>query len=83
MTTKKKKRFVEPEDSEESNELETEDIYNDEQREEMLEEDEITAAENGFMQGREMTPKTAKRLKKFNHKDSVSVELAEDEYSDD
>ena len=83
MTTKKKKRFVEPEDSEESNELETEDIYNDEQREEMLEEDEITAAENGFMQGREMGPKTAKRLKKFNHKDSVSVELAEDEYSDD
>ena len=83
MTTKKKKRFAVSGDSEESNELETEDIYNDEQREEMLEEDEITAAENGFMQGREMTQKTVKRLKEFNHKDSVSVELAEDEYSDD
>jgi hypothetical protein len=31
---------------------ETKDIYNDKQREEMLKEDEITAAENAFMQGR-------------------------------
>jgi len=83
MTTKKKKRIGVFEDSEEPNELQNEDIYNDEQREEMLKEDEITAAENGFMQGREMTSKTAKRLKKFSHKDSVSVELAEEEYSDD
>jgi hypothetical protein len=35
-------------------ETETEDIYDDKQREEMLDEDEITAAENAFMQGREM-----------------------------
>ncbi len=83
MATKKKKRFIESEDSEEPSEFENENIYNDEQREEMLDEDEITAAENAFMQGREMTSKTAKRLKKVNHKDSVSVELAEEEYSDD
>jgi len=83
MTSKKKKRFVVSDSSEDSNELETEDIYNDKQREEMLEDDEITAAENSFMQGREMTPKTAKRLKKVDHKDSVSVELAENEYADD
>jgi hypothetical protein len=35
-------------------ETETEDDYDDKQREEMLDEDEITAAENAFMQGREM-----------------------------
>ncbi len=83
MTAKKKKRFVLTDDSKVSNELETEDIYNDEQREEMLQDDEITAAEDGFMRGREMTPKTAKRLKKSSHEDSVSVELAEDEYGED
>jgi hypothetical protein len=37
-------------------ETETEDIYDDKQREEILDEDEITAAENAFMQGREMKP---------------------------
>jgi len=83
MTTKKKKPFVLTDDSKENKDLETEDIYNDEQREEMLEDDEITAAEDGFMRGREMTPKTAKRLKKSSHEDSVSVELAEDDYGDD
>ena len=34
-------------------EEETEDIYNSKEREEMLEDDEITAAEEGFMKGRE------------------------------
>jgi len=61
-------------------ETETEDIYNDKQREEMLKEDEISAAENAFMQGREMTPEKRKRP---THKDTVSVELAEDEYEED
>ncbi len=83
MATKKRKRFVLTEDSKEYKELETEDIYNDEQREKMLQDDEITAAEDAFMQGREMTPKTLKHLKKSNHEDSVSVELAENEYLDD
>jgi hypothetical protein len=61
-------------------ETETEDIYDDNQREEMLKEDEITAAENAFMQGREMVPEKRKRP---THKDTVSVELAEDEYKED
>jgi hypothetical protein len=61
-------------------ETETEDIYDDEQREEMLDEDEITAAENAFMQGREMPPDKKKRPA---HKDTVSVELAEEEYEED
>jgi hypothetical protein len=61
-------------------ETETEDIYDDIQREEMLKEDEITAAENAFMQGREIKPEKRKRPL---HKDTVSVELAEDEYKED
>ncbi|MBT0159910.1 hypothetical protein G4O51_07990 [Candidatus Bathyarchaeota archaeon A05DMB-2] len=60
--------------------METEDIYDDKQREEMLDEDEITAAENAFMQGREMTPD---KKKQPAHKDTVSVELAEEEYEED
>jgi hypothetical protein len=65
---------------EEEKERETGDIYDDKQRGEMLEADEITAAENAFMQGREMTLEKRKRP---THKDTVSVELAEDEYKDD
>jgi hypothetical protein len=42
-------------------ETETEDDCDDKQREEMLDEDEITAAENAFMQGREMKPGKRKR----------------------
>ena len=61
-------------------ETETEDIYDDKQREEMLDEDEITAAENAFMQGREMKPD---KRKHSAHKDTVSVELAEEEYEED
>ncbi len=61
-------------------EVATEDIYDDEQREEMLDDDEITAAENAFMQGREMQPDKKKHPA---HKDTVSVELAEEEYEED
>ena len=62
---------------------ETEDIYDDEERERMLKEDEITAAENAFMQGREMDSKKIKRTKKYPHDDDVSGELAEEEYTED
>ena len=75
-TTKRKKRHTRTGEKE----TETEDIYDDKQREEMLDEDEITAAENAFMQGREMTLEKKKRP---THKDTVSVELAEDEYEED
>jgi len=64
-------------------ETEAEDIYDEKQREKMLEEDEITAAENAFMQGRDMKPKKRKRSTQIGHKDTVSVELAEDEYKED
>lgn len=61
-------------------ETKTEDIYDEKQREEMLDEDEITATENAFMQGREMTQEKKKRR---THRDTVTVQLAEDEYKED
>jgi hypothetical protein len=64
-------------------ERDNEDIYDDEQREEMLDEDEITASENGFMQGREQKPEKRKRQEqKTSHDDSVSVELVKDGYQE-
>lgn len=83
MNRKRKSRFVAVEGSKESKELETEDIYDDDQREEMLLDDEITAAEDGFMRGRESSRKNVKRFRRSEHEDSVSVELAEDDYEDD
>jgi hypothetical protein len=83
MSKKKKMKHVDTDDvDEQDKEIDTEDIYDDEQREEMLEEDEITASENAFMQGREMKPEK-RRLQKNSHDDSVSVELAKDEYQED
>ena len=70
-------------DVEEKDVTETEDIYDDEERERMLEEDEITAAESAFMEGREMDTKKIRRTKKFPHDDDVSGELAEEEYRED
>ena len=83
MDEKKKNRFDNTKGSEESDESETEDIYNDDEREEMLLDDEITAVEDGFMRGRELTSRKAKLLKRSAHEDTVSVELAEDDYGDD
>jgi hypothetical protein len=70
-------------DVEEKDVTETEDIYDDTERERMLEEDEITAAENAFMEGREVADKKMRRRKKVSHDDSVSVELAEEDYRED
>jgi hypothetical protein len=75
-TTRRKKRHTRAGEKE----TETEDIYDEKQREKMLDEDEITAAENAFMQGREMKPD---KKKQRAHKDTVSVELAENEYEED
>ncbi len=77
---RKKTKHVDTDDAEQEKERETGDIYDDEQRGEMLKADGITAAENAFMQGREMTLEKRKRP---THKDTVSVQLAEDEYKDD
>jgi hypothetical protein len=64
---------------------ETEDVYDSEERETMLDEDDISAAEEGFMKGREQEPPGKKEtLKKaVSHDDSVSVELAKEDSEDD
>ncbi len=86
--TKRKKHYIEPkpEDFEEAekaeHEGETEDIYNTEERETMLEEDEITAAEEGFMEGRDEPP-NKKETRKKSHDDDTSVELAEEDAQED
>ena len=77
-------KHVDSDDIEEvQEEVDTEDIYDDAQREEMLDDDEITAAENAFMEGREKQPEKRKSSKKTGHDDSVSVELAKNEYQED
>jgi hypothetical protein len=85
MSKKRRMKHVDTDDIEkQEEETETEDVYDDEQREEMLKEDEITASENAFMQGREQTPPKKKIQKqKAGHDDSVSVELAKNEYQED
>jgi hypothetical protein len=85
MSKKRKMKHVDTDDvDKQEEEADTEDIYDDEQREEMLDEDEITASENAFMQGREQTTEKKKSQKqKTSHDDSVSVELAKDEYQED
>jgi hypothetical protein len=66
---------------------ETEDIYDAEQREEMLKDDEITEAEYSFMAGREKAGKRKGKkglgLERKGHDDTASVELAEEEYEED
>jgi hypothetical protein len=77
---RKKTKRIATDDAEQEKERETGDIYDNNQRGDMLTADGITAAENAFMQGREMKPEKRKRP---THKDTVSVELAEDEYKED
>ena len=79
-TKRKKTKHINTDEAEQQIERETGDIYNDKQRGEMLEADGITAAENAFMQGREMTQK---KRKTSTHKDTVSVDLAAQEYTED
>ena len=85
MSKKKRMKHVDNDDvDKQEQETDTEDIYDDEQREKMLDEDEITASENAFMQGREQKPEKGKTQKqKTSHDDSVSVELAKNEYQED
>jgi hypothetical protein len=74
-----------PPPSEDEKEEETEDIYQTGVRERMEDEDEITAAEAGFMQGREQEPPSKKETRKnaISHDDSISVELAKEDSEDD
>jgi hypothetical protein len=80
MRKEKRKRVRE----EKEEETETADIYDDEQLEEMLENDEITEAEYSFMLGREKVGKKKKLgLERREHEDTQSVELAKSEYEED
>jgi len=84
MSKKRKMPHLDTDDVQKNvEETDTEDIYDDTQREEMLDEDEITASENAFMEGREKKPEKKKSSKKTGHDDSVSVELAKNEYQED
>jgi hypothetical protein len=63
---------------------ETDDIYDAKEREEMLDDDEITAAEEGFMRGRDDEPSKKKTSKNaISHDDQVAVELAKEDAEDD
>jgi hypothetical protein len=88
---KGKRKVVATPDAEElidAEEPKTEDIYEDDQRDEMLEDDEITAAEDGFMRGRDMAMKEMegerkKSRKPIIHADGTSVILNEQQYEED
>ena len=74
-----------PPPSEDEKEEETEDIYNTGVRERMEDEDEITAAEEGFMEGREQEPPSKKETRKnaISHDDQIADELAKEDSEDD
>lgn len=59
------------------------DIYKDEQREEMLKKDEITAAESAFMAGREIKIEGKKKDLWLEKKETKAVELAQKEHRED
>jgi hypothetical protein len=66
-------------------ETETMDIYDNDQLEDMLENDEITEAEYSFMLGREKVRKKRRGLglERMEHEDTHAGELAKNEYEDD
>ena len=82
MSEKRRKRNVR---EEKEKETETMDIYDEEQLEKMLENDEITEAEYSFMLGREKVRKKRKGLglERREHQDTHAGELAKSEYEDD
>ena len=85
ISKKRKMEHVDTDDvDKQEEETDTEDIYDDKQREEMIDKDEITASENAFMKRRgQMTEKKKSKKQKTSHDDSVSVELAKDEYQEE
>jgi len=63
---------------------EPQDIYDEGVREDMLDNDEITATEEGFMRGWDGTVEGGKKKRKEGgHKDTLSVELVKDQYTED
>ncbi|MCW3999805.1 MAG: hypothetical protein NWE93_06165 [Candidatus Bathyarchaeota archaeon] len=71
--------------SQQEREEQTDDIYDTGTREEMLDDDEITAAEEGFMIGHEQEPpaKKATRRNAISHDDSIADELAKEDAEED
>lgn len=59
------------------------DIYDPKQREEMLEDDEITAVEATFMEGRERALKKKEEDLWLEKRETTSVELVQKEYQED
>lgn len=59
------------------------DIYDEEERQELLENDEITAAEEGFMRGRDGPVEGGKKKRMKGHNDDESVELIKEQYQED
>jgi len=73
-----------PEGFSDVEEKEPEDIYNEEAREELLEGDEISATEEGFMRGFEGDVEGGKKNKKASlHEDTTAVDLDKDQYTED
>ncbi|WP_455368116.1 hypothetical protein [[Eubacterium] cellulosolvens] len=85
MVRKRKGRTIEGSSIEE--EKGSMNIYDPKQREEMLKDDEITAAESGFMAGRELVGKKKKKsepwLESKYHHDTKSTQQSQEEYQDD
>jgi len=78
--SKEKKKSIREKDKE----IETMDIYNEDELEKMLENDEITESEYSFMLGREkVSKKNRLGLERREHEDTHSGELAKSEYEDD
>jgi hypothetical protein len=69
----------EEEELAEETDHETEDIYDEKQRDEMLEDDEISGAEYAFMEGQEIKKPKKKRVLDTGHGDTPSVELMEED----
>jgi post-segregation antitoxin (ccd killing protein) len=61
----------------------TMDIYKDKQREEMLKKDEITAAENALMTGRNKELKKGKEGLWLEEEETKAVKLAQKEHQED
>jgi hypothetical protein len=81
---KRKDVEPEPEETHEHGDISSDNIYDDDSRQEMLENDEITAAEEGFMRGWEGTVEGGEKHKKdSDHKDTASVELVKEQYQED
>jgi hypothetical protein len=85
MNEKKQiKLKVDPEEFSDEEEKQPEDIYDEDYREEMLEGDEITATEEGFMRGFEGDIEGGKKHKKaVSHEDTSSVDSVKDQYTED